>query len=227
LEAFDEDGDGIVTYDNFGKKGYLDFALHSAGDMVSEMGMSLLGYLKGGFIQRSKMIKLSDPSWNPGNHDIFREVAYGAASFTAYKMSEMGLESPDPFAANLIWGKGKWPSFKLARFVYLGVQLYGMQFPFKMGFPSLYGAVFRYADLTQNDGGHAGKNRNRPDAEALMRYMTGVKSGEIARLNFTFYIPAGYDTLGGFKVPNVEITSDPEKILTVSFLDGKETWNGM
>ena len=227
LEAFDEDGDGIVTYDNFGEKGYLDFALHSGGDSVSEMGMSPLGYLKGIFIQRSKMLKSGDPSWNPGGHDIFREVTYGAASFMAYKMSEMGLESPDPFAANVIWGKGKWPSFKLARFVYLGVQLYGMQFPFKMGFPSLYGAAFRYADLTQNDGGHAGKSRNRPDPEALMRYSTGVKNGEIAPLNFTFYMPAGYDILGGLKVPNVEITSDPAKIFTASFLDGKEIWKGM
>ncbi len=227
LEAFDEDGDGIVIYDNFGKKGYLDFALHSGGDLVSEMGMSPLGYLKGIFIQRSKMLRLGERAWNPGGHDIFREVIYGAASFMAYKMSEMGLESPDPFATNLIWGKGKWPSFKLARFVYLGVQLYGIQFPFKMGFPSLYGLAFRYADLTQNDGRHAGKSRNRPDLEALMRYSTGVKNGEIEPLNFTFYLPAGYDILGGLKVPNVEITSDPAKILTASFLDGKEIWNGL
>jgi len=102
-----------------------------------------------------------------------------------------------------------------------------MQFPFKMAFPSLYGAAFRYADLTQNDGGHAGKRRNRPDPEALMSYSTGVKNGEIAPLNFTFYMPAGYDILGGLKVPNVEITSDPAKILTASFMDEKEIWKGM
>ncbi len=227
LDAFDEDGDGTVTYDDFGKKGHLDLALHSGADLISEMGTNPLGYLKGVFLQRSKMIKCGEPSWNPGGHAIFREVMYGAASFTAYKMSEMPFESPDPFSPKLIWGKGKWPSFELARFVSLGIQLYGMQFPFKMGLPSMYGAAFRYADLTQNGGGYAGKSRTRTDPEALTRYMATVETKAIGPLNFIFYLPAGFEMVGGKKVPNVEITTDPGKIFTASFLDGKEIWNGM
>jgi hypothetical protein len=227
LDAFDEDGDGTVVYENFGKKGYLDVNLHSGGDLISETGTNPLGYLKGMFIQRSKMLKSGEPSWNQVGHDIFREVIYGAASYMAYRMSQMGFESPDPFTPNLIWGKGKWPSYKLARFAYVGVHLFGTQFPFKMVFPSLYGAAFRYADLTQNDGAHAGKSRNRPDLEALTRYSQGVKEGRMPPLNFIFYLPAGYDTLGGIKVPNVEVTSDPAKVFTASFLGGKEIWRGM
>lgn len=227
LEAFDEDGDGTVTYEDFGKKGYLDLALHSGADLISEMGTNPLGYLKGVFLQRSKMIKCGEPSWNPGGHAIFREVIYGTASFTAYKMSEMPFESPDPFSPKLTWGKGKWPSFELARFMSLGIQLYGMQFPFKIAFPSMYGAAFRYADLMQNGGEYAGKSRTRPDPEALTRYMAAVEKKETAPLNFIFYLPAGFETVSGKKVPNVETTADPGRIFTATFQDGEEIWNGM
>ena len=227
LEAFDEDGDGIVTYEDFGKKGYLDFSLHSGGDSVSESGTTPLGYLRGNFVQRTKVLKAGQPLWNAQGHHIFKEVLYGAACFMAYKMSEMGIESPDPFVPTLVWGKGKWPSFKLAWYVYLGVNLYGTQFPFKIGFPSLYGSVFRYADLTQNDGLYAGKIRNRPDPEALTKYASGIKSGQIAPLNFTFYMPAGYENVGGIKVPNLEVTTDPARVFTATFSDGKEIWKGI
>jgi hypothetical protein len=158
---------------------------------------------------------------------MFKEVLYGNVCFMAYKMSEMGFESPDPFAPNLVWGKGKWPSFKLAWHIYLGVNLYGTQFPFKMGFPSLYGSAFRYADLTQKNGQYAGKIRNQPDPEALTKYAADIKSGQIMPLNFTFYMPSGYENVGGIKVPNVEVTMDPVRVFTATFADGKEIWKGM
>ena len=142
----------------------------------------------------------------------------------AHKMSQAELEAPDPFLAGLTWGKGKWPSFQLAWYIYLGISLYGDQFPFKMVFPSLYGLAFRYADLTQNDGRYAGKIRSTPDPEALSKYASGVASGQIAPLNFTFYIPAGYDNVAGLKVPNVEATADPARILTARFNGGEEVW---
>jgi hypothetical protein len=227
LEAFDEDGDGIVTYEDFGKKGYLDCFLHSGGDSVAEMGTNPLGYLRGVFIQRTKVLKAGESLWNPEGHHIFKEVLYGAACFMAYKMSQMGIESQDPFVPTLVWGKGKWPSFKLAWYVYLGVNLYGTQFPFQMGFPSLYGSAFRYADLTQNDGRYAGKIRNQPDPEALTKYVSGIKSGQIATLNFTFYLPAGYENVGGMKIPNVEVSNDSARVFTATFSDGKEIWKGM
>jgi hypothetical protein len=123
-----------------------------------------------------------------------------------------------------MWGKGKWPSFQLAGYIYLGVTLYGEQFPFKTGFPSLYGLAFRYADLTQNNGRFAGKIRSQPDPEALSRYVSGVTSGKQTPLNFTFYVPAGYDNVAGVKVPNVEVTTDPARILTATFTGGQEVW---
>jgi hypothetical protein len=142
-------------------------------------------------------------------------------------MSQMGIESQDPFVPGLVWGKGKWPSFKLAWYIYLGVNLYGPQFPFKISFPGLYGSAFRYADLIQNDGRYAGKIRNQPNPEALSKYASEIKSGQIAPLNFTFYLPAEYENVGGVKVPNVEGTADPARVFTAVFADGKEIWKGI
>jgi hypothetical protein len=227
LEAFAEDGDSPVIYEQFGKKGYLDVALHSGAESVSRMGTDPYGFLKGMFIQRSRMLKSAEPSWNTGGHDVFREVINGAASFAAYKMSQIPFESRDPFTPTLMWGKGKWPSIKLARFMYVGIQSYGVDFPFKLGFASLYGAAFRYADLTQNEGRYAGRSRTRPTQDALMRYSSQVKERQIAPLEFTFYLPAGYESVGGVKVPNVEVTEDTSKAFTASFQNGKEFWNAL
>jgi len=139
-------------------------------------------------------------------------------------MSQAQLEAPDPFLPGLMWGKGKWPSFQLAWYIYLGIALYGDQFPFKMVFPSLYGLAFRYADLTQNDGRYTGKIRSTPDPEALSKYASGVASGQLTPLKFTVYIPAGYDNVAGLKVPNAEATADPARILTARFNGGEEVW---
>jgi hypothetical protein len=224
LEAFDEKGDGTVTYEEFGKKGVLDLSLWAGGDFVSEVGRKPFGYLRGGFIMRSKMLKCAEPSWNVQGHNILKEGTYGTACFVAHKMSQAELEAPDPFLPGLTWGKGKWPSFQLAWYIYLGIALYGDQFPFKMVFPSLYGLAFRYADLTQNDGRYTGKIRSTPDPEALSKYASGVASGQLRPLKFTVYIPAGYDNVAGLKVPNAEATADPARILTARFNGGEEVW---
>ncbi len=139
----------------------------------------------------------------------------------------MGIESQDPFVPTLVWGKGKWPSFQLAWHVYLGINLYGPQFPFKIGFPSLYGLAFRYADLTQNNGQYAGKIRNRPDPEALTKYASGINCGQIVPLNFTLYLPAGFETIGGGKIQNMEVTSDSNRVFTAVFSEGREIWKGI
>jgi hypothetical protein len=60
------------------------------------------------------------------------------------------------------------------------------------------------------------------DPEALSRYIPGGSSGQLTPLKFTFYIPAGYDNAAGLKVPNVEVATNPAKILTASFAGGQE-----
>ena len=223
MDAFDEDGDGIVTYDEFGKKGLCATMMWIGGDMVSKMGIEKYGYLKGRFL-RALMSKISDPTLNTDGYDIFQEMFDGTVIAAALQMSQMDIEMDDPFQPGLKWGKGKWPSFQLAKFFQTGVLIYGEGFPFGVSFPSLYGAAYFYADMTQNDGKNTGPIRTAPNSEALSLYVEKVTSGEEKSLDFTFYVPLGFDDLSGKKVPNVEVTDDPGKILTVWFGKGAEIW---
>jgi hypothetical protein len=224
LEAFDEDRDGIVTYEEFGKKGAVPFFLHVGGNTVSMMSAGLLDSCKGTFMRTSTMLKCREACWNNQNVNILKEYSYGAACFVAYTMSKMDMEMPDPFMPNLTWGKGKWPSFNLASYVYLGFTIYGSQFPNKIIMRSLYGYAFRYADLTQNAGGYAGTDLIESDPEAVSAYLAEEKTGGRKSLDFTIYLPTGYDSIAGSLVPNVKTTDDPTKIFSASFNNGAEVW---
>jgi hypothetical protein len=220
LAAFAEKGNGTVAYEEFGKKGVIDFMLHSGGEMISLTGTKPFGYLQGVFCRRARPLRLGEPGWNVQGHDIYREHLYGAVCLVAYNMSRLGIEGQDPFTPGLTWGKGKWPGFRLAWHFYLGTTLYGQHFPSQAGYAGLYGLAFRYADLTQNEGRYAGKIRSRPDPDALGQYTRG----ELERLDFTFYVPPGYEKIAGADVRNVAATDDPAKILTVAFAGAKEIW---
>lgn len=220
LAAFSQNGRGAVAYEDFGKKGVIDFMLHSGGEMISLMGTKPLGHLQAVFCRRARPLRLAEPRWNVQGHDIYKEYLYGAACLVAYNMSRLDVEGQDPFTPGLAWGKGKWPSLRLAWHFYLGVTLFGPQFPFQAGYASLYGFAFRYADLTQNEGRYAGKIRSRPNPDALGRYTRG----ELKPLDFTFYVPPGYEKIAGSVVPNVAASDDPAKILTAAFAGSREFW---
>jgi hypothetical protein len=51
-----------------------------------------------------------------------------------------------------------------------------------------------------------------------------VSNGKEKPFDFTLYVPAGFGSLSGTQVPNVEVTSDPSLILTAHFEGGKEVW---
>lgn len=91
-------------------------------------------------------------------------------------------------------------------------------------FPSLYASALIYADLTQNGGQYAGQMGGQPDIEAINNYVEKAGANELKSFNFTLYVPGGYDNLSGKKVPNIEITDDPDKIFTASFVNGEEVW---
>jgi hypothetical protein len=223
LNTFDENGDGIVTYDEFGKKGIWGYVLYAGGRRVSVMSEEPFGYLKAAF-DNGTSIKHSDSSLNPDGHTINRDLFLAGVFVTAYFMSQLEEEIQDPFYPGLTCGKGNWPSFTLAKFIQIGGSLYGKEFPNRVIFPSLYGAAFRYADLTQNNGKYTGDIRNEPTPDALDRYISEISANQKKPLDFTFFVPEGYESVGGFKMPNVEITSDPTKVLTAVFNGGAETW---
>lgn len=224
LEAFDEDGDGVVTYEEFGRKGIFGPPLFFLGNSISTMGTETFGYLHGPFRASATYLKWSNAKWNPDGHDIMREFSLWASCMIAYQMSQIESEAPDPFVPGLTWGKGKWPSYQLAFNTYLGMTLYGSLYPNKIGFPSLYGSAFRYADLTQNEGRYAGRINSQPDPEAINKYVSRVLSGDQKVLDFILYVPAGYDNMADTKIPNVEVSTDPDKVVTASFASGKEIW---
>ncbi|MBY8985038.1 MAG: DUF362 domain-containing protein [Candidatus Lokiarchaeota archaeon] len=223
LQYFDEDNDGVVTYEEFGKNGSTTFMLHLAGIMVSSSGKDRLSSLKGYFKMMTSMYRYRDKQHNPDNHDIMKERSLTNACSIAFAISRMAMEVPDPFTPGIMYGKGKWPSFKITQFVGTGNLIYGYGFPFSIAFPSLYGNALFYADLTQNGGQYAGPIQ--PDLQAVSRYISDVAKGEVKPLDFILYVPEEYSTLSGAKVPNIEITDDPLKMFTASFRNHEETWS--
>jgi hypothetical protein len=224
LESFDDDGDGVVTYEEFGKSGIFGPLLRVGGDARSRMGTEPFGYLSGPFKAATTLLRCTEASWNRSGHSLLRDYFYGRAVMAAYRMSQKDSESPDRFLPGLSWGKGKWPSFQLAWYTYLGFALYGPQFPDTVGFPSLYGLAFRFADLTQNGSRHTGGIRSQPNPGSVEGYVSGVRKGQEKALDFTLYVPAGYESLGGGSVPNVQSTADPAMVWTASFSGAQETW---
>jgi hypothetical protein len=223
LDAFDENGDGIIGYDEFGKKGFYTTRLYLSGYMVSCLGTDPFAFFSGGAKALMKTLKLSDPQRNPKKLDVFHVQGFGNICMVAFRMSQIEMESPDLFVPGLTWGKGKWPSFQMAQFIFLGTSLYGQSFPFQPDYPSLYGSVVFYADLVQRQGKYLGSG-SPPDPENVRRYVGGVQKGEEQALDFTFYVPPGLDNLGGSPLPNVVATDDPAKVLTVHFNGGQEIW---
>jgi len=223
LEAFDETGSGEVTYEEYGKKGAMGAFVFWAGQGVTTMASEPLGYLKSAF-RRATMMKNSDPSTNAEGHHIFQDIFIGNTLVTAFSLSRLAVEFADNFVPGLTVGKGNWPSHGTAKYFQLGSSLYGAGFPDNIVFPSLYSTAFRYADHTQNEGLYTGQVRTEPAPDALARYLSEVQKDQNNKMDFTFFVPAGFDTLGRVPVPNVTVTGDPAKILTVSFAGGKEIW---
>ncbi len=223
LSSFDEDGDGVVTFEDFGKVGAHGILLHLGADYISKAATEAMGYLKGRFSIFSRMIKNSNPQWNEAGSAFLAERHYGSVCLAAFRMSTMG-EFPDFFVPGMTWGNGKWPSFSMADFAYMGSILYGPDFPNKIDPMSMYGRALFYADLTQKTGSYAGQIMTRPDPESVTKYMSDVSGGVTQPLDFTIYVPMGLNSLMGGDIPNVEVTSDLAKIFTASFSNGRETW---
>jgi Domain of unknown function (DUF362) len=227
LQAFDEDGDGIVTYEDFGRRGLVGLFLHVLGEYISLLGCEPLGYLKGSFLYSTMGFRLGNPLWNPLGDDLVKEYFYGLTCFAALNISQTDMEVPDPFMPGLTFGKGKWPSFQLASFFLTASNIYGGEYPNQLSFQSLYGMALAYADLSQNGAQYAGRIRNFPDPEGITRYVSDVTEGKAKPLDFTLYVPPGFESVLGTAVPNVEATTDSAKVFTASFNGGKEVWDRM
>ena len=225
FETFDEDNDGIVSYEEFGISGVWNIVLYAGADYVSLIGKEELGYLKGGFERTNSRYRYGDKQNNSGNYDFMKDFSIIAICGLAFAISRLNLDFPDISIPGRVYGKGKWPSLQVTRQFQTGSTIYGLSFPFSITPPSLYGSALFYADYTQNDGKYAGEWRSDPNPRGIKKYISDVTKNRIKPLDFVLYVPAEFDKLSGKGIPNVEITDDPMKAFTVSFQNGKEIWS--
>jgi hypothetical protein len=89
----------------------------------------------------------------------------------------------------------------------------------------MYGLAFQYADKILNAGGYTNNPNSFPVSaqSAIARYLKAVSEGE-RFVDFEFYVPMGYGSLNGLRIPNITETEDPAKIFTVRFNNGSEVW---
>jgi len=226
LDAFDENGDGVVDYEEFGRKGMWDHLLYLGGHSVTLIGTHEHGRLVGNFTVNTSLVKYGNPGWNPERHDLYEELGLGQALVVGMMLAELEEEMPDLFDPEMTIGMGKWPSYQTATFGRVGVLIYGEEYPQRAIYPSFYADALYYADRSQNGGMYAGEIKNDPDPEGVARYITDVQSGTTEPLDFTFFVPPGYGGLLTGQVPNIEETEDPRKLFTASFRGGAEIWPG-
>jgi Domain of unknown function (DUF362) len=225
LDAFDENGDGVIDYEEMGKKGLIDFQLYAAAYGVHLMGSEEHGMLRGFFALRANMLRWADASLNGEGLDFLKEYVESSAALVGLTLSQMEMEGADPLFPSMTWGKGKWPSLQAARFIAVGTMIYGLGYPFMTTVDSIYGVAFQYADKAFNGSTYTGEleTMSDPTSPAAVRYLQAVADGA-EPLPFRLYVPAGYGQVLGKTMPNVEETSDASKVLRVEFAGGKEVW---
>lgn len=223
LDAFDEDHDGVIDYNENGRKGFWMPAFQVLTDGIDIQLNGKHGALKGGFYTAANYsLKPVQKNWHPHGHDFAREYALVWIGNVAFGMSKSGEVNPDPFVPGMTWGQGKWPSWRLAAHMWFSGNIYGAPSPKNISLQSLYGAAFQYADKAFGQGAYTGATeQSNPDS--LNNYFEALSKG--ARpLDFTLYVPAGFGSLETVKIPNVEETADAQKIFTAHFNGGQEVW---
>jgi hypothetical protein len=223
LDAFDENGDGVLDYDEQGKKGQWAPLMRVGAWSGHVRATEKLGGMKGVFLSRAYGLRYGNPAWNEYRHDFLQEWRLVNQMAMAFMMSRMPGEMLDMFTPGATFGMGKWPSWQLVGFFSVSTAIFGQGFPMRIDALSLYAYAFQYADRTQNGGAYTGGEGILSDLEAQNKYVTAVKEGADP-LDFTVYVPAGYGKLGIQSVPNLEETNDPAKMFTAAFNGGKEVW---
>jgi hypothetical protein len=225
MDGFDENNDGIIDYDENGRKGYWTPGFRILNHSYDIMLTEEYGNLRGTFYSIADFsFKPSRKDWNPQGHDFGQEYALVMIATQAFEMSRSEEGGEDPFVHGMNWGKGMWPSWQLATYIQLTNGIYGSQSPENINFQSLYGAAFQYADKTINGGAYTGSTDQLTSSpDSIKNYLQAVSEGTDL-LNFTLYVPAGYGSLKAQRIPNVKETADPGKIFTAHFGSGAEVW---
>lgn len=225
IKEFDETGDGVVSYEENGKKGVFGPALFLGGQYISSRGDKAQEKVFHNFFALiANPLRAANPAWSAQGHHFNKEFFCGTVTVAALGMSALGKQFPDAKYKDMTWGMGQWPSFSQARDAYLYNILYGWRFPKQVGMFSLYGCVFGYADRTMNGSRFVGDKFAVPNAKAPQQYLEALQKGETKPLDFMLYVPEGYGV--GGKLPHVKETSDPAKAFTAEIDGGRIVWDG-
>jgi hypothetical protein len=225
LDAFDENGDGVIDYEETGRSGGVDFQVYASGIGVHLMGTEEHGALHGFFSGRTNGLRWADAGLNAEGLDFMKDYVESSLAVVGLTLSQMEIEGADPAVPGMTWGKGKWPSMQAARFLAIGTMIYGMGYPFMTTIDSLYGVALQYADKVFNGSTYTGdyETMSDPVSPLAMQYIQAVAGGA-EPLPFKLYVPVGYGQVFGRAIPNVEETGDPARVLTVEFAGGTEVW---
>jgi uncharacterized protein (DUF362 family) len=223
LKTFDEDGDGVITYDEMGRNGFWHPLMRVFANTWQARGKDPYGLLQSAFRTISQQLKFASSRWNPQGHDFVGDFMLVRACWVAFQMSQASEERKDLFFPSLSWGKGKWPSLQFSQYAVGATSLYGMDFPSKVNPASLYGFAFQYADKKFNGGKFTGRVGPASNSEAIQNYLENAGKNS-SPLDFLLYVPKGYANLNANRIPNVEETDDPVKIFTAHFKSGEEIW---
>ncbi len=224
MDSFDENGDGVIDYDENGRNGFWTPCFSMLAHSLHLQLNGRYGVLRGSFHQIANVsLKFADEHWNHAGHDFMREYALVWTAAVAFQMSQAGEVSPDPFVSGMKWGKGMWPSWQLAKYALLTGAIYGSSSYMNVSLPSLYGSAFQYADKALDNGTYTGSTEVVSDPDSIHKYFDAVSRGAHP-LDFTLYVPAGYGSLDARGIPNVKETDDPSEIFTAHFSGGLEVW---
>jgi hypothetical protein len=225
MDGFDENGDGIIDYDECGTKGFWTPGFNILSRALDIQITQDYGPQKGTFYQIANyLLKYTNRNWNPQRHDFAKEFMLVWIATLAFEMSKSEIMNKDTFVPGMNWGKGMWPSWQLARWTLLSNYIYGAQLNDQVGINSLYGTAFSYADKTVNNGKYTGSvDPDISNSNAINAYFEAVSKGN-DNLDFTLYVPVGLGSLEDKNIPNVKQTNDPNKIFTAHFNNGKEVW---
>jgi hypothetical protein len=224
LAGYDENKDGVIDFLEKGKSTL--YGTMPYGPVLPLLDIRPEDVLKYRFLLGCAPLRLLKKEWNTMGHCIGEEDLISNAVALAYIMSKAGKESPDPLFAGRVWGKGKWPSLQLAVNRYISRLVYGPGFH---GFFDIqmtpYGQAFRYADARWNGAKYCTPEALKKNEDIIGRYHRECGSGT-SPLPFVFYVPEGFGSAGGVKIPNVQETTDPGLVFTAGF-DGKEAWRDL
>jgi hypothetical protein len=215
LETFDENGDGIVDYEEVGTTGMWHAGMYMAACSGSALAQDPVAMLGIDFSSMAMTLRNGRPEWNAEGHSLYGERVFTRASLTAFRMARSEDAQPDPDHPGRSFGKGKWPTVERA-----------LEEDLRRDLVNLYTLAFAYADARLNGSKLIGSPLTMDYRAAVGRYVKAVQGGKMKPLDFAVSVPKGLAKLVDMKPPNIEETEDRERMFTLRLAGGSEVLPG-